>query len=112
LQIRQHNLAARLSFSSMPSKVPVYHPQGVELVEFRCLWAKESLGMSPTKKPARIWGIFYFFIFFEGIRKLQTSKVRTSTVCTQVTRGWKHKCCFLDEVDGGWDLSLQAREKG
>jgi hypothetical protein len=96
----------------MPSKVPLYHPQGVEVVEFHCLRAKGSLGMSPTEKPTRKCGLFYFFIFFEGICELQTSKVWTSMVFTLVTHGWKQKCCFLDEFDaGGWDLHLQAREK-
>jgi hypothetical protein len=97
----------------MPSKVPLYHPQGVEVVEFHCLWAKGSLGMSPTEKPTRKCGIFYFFIFFEGIHELQTSKAcEHPWFAHWVTHRWKQKCCFLDDFDeGGWDLSLQAREK-
>jgi len=59
-----------------------------------------------------MWNIL-FVLFFEGIREFQTSKDRTSVVCTQVTHGWQQKCCFLDEFDeGGWDLNFQAREKG
>jgi hypothetical protein len=33
-------------------------------------------------------------------------------VFTRVIHRWKQKLCFLDEFDGDWDLSLQAREKG
>jgi hypothetical protein len=69
--------------------------------------------MRPTEKPAQKCGIFYFFIFFEGIHELQTSKARKFAVFTWVNRGWKQKCYFLDDFDeGGWDLSSQSREKG
>jgi hypothetical protein len=93
----------------MPSKVPLYHPQGVEVVQFYCLWAQGSLGMSPTEKLSRKCGLFFFSHFFEGIHKLQTRKMQTSAVFTLVTHGWQQNF-FLDEFDAiRWDLDFQAK---